>query len=113
MDKLIIRREEWLRGIGYDRSRLLEKDTGKRCCLGILGRELGYTDEELEDQTDPTYVAQINNKWPDWLLMNGKYNSLISRYLMQINDDEKLEESEREAEIEEIFRNNGIEVEFR
>ncbi len=122
--KLVIKRSEWARGSVKDTERvanlLYAKQDGTRCCLGFLGNACGYTDQELQGYGLPSDVvndAGLYNKWGRFLLHgcdenNRRTDSLIVDDLIEINDDTNITESEREADIAEIFAKHGVEVEF-
>lgn len=48
MQKVVVKRSEWLRGEGYERSMLYRPEDGKRCCIGFACNQLlGLTDEQI------------------------------------------------------------------
>jgi len=110
--KLIIDRNEWLRGEGPDESRLIRSLDGKKCCIGILGCALGLdkhclTDETVADRT-------VNLRWPPWCLDNIIFGSLKPDIweAYEINDNTEIPDGDREAKLTEIFSRHDIQVEF-
>lgn len=78
---LVLRNSEWGRGGGAGMGQLLHEN-GRRCCVGILGRELGVADEHLNvgpviHITD----TEARNKFPQQLL-----DSAVSGPLYEAND---------------------------
>ena len=95
----VIRRDEWLRGEGFNQSSLLRTRDGKRCCIGIYGRALGIPDEDMRDVP----AAPVNDpRWPQW----------IGDGIYEANDQIGLDEERREARITKIFGKHGDSVVF-
>lgn len=111
MEKLVIDRSRWLRGEGGDYSKLLRSGDNKMCCLGFYLRNLGYSDENIEDLCTPNSVLTATTV--SWLLKDGGvYNSDDSCELMKVNDTKAVTPQEREDRVKELFLKNGVEVTF-
>jgi hypothetical protein len=113
--KLTIDRKRWLRG---DRDSALLRPDGKMCCLGFLGLACGLTTADIYDIASPASVLN-REKFPEFLFKPDAqseaiymFNSGIAKQLMNINDLLELTDSEREAQLRDIFDLHGIEVEF-
>lgn len=113
---LVIKRSEWLRG--FD-SRLLEVDSGKKCCLGFYAIACGYSEKEISDYGSPSNLLEIDNVpnlFPEWLVPSreNRLNSSPAANLININDmnNDVLGDKERESIIKEIFSNHGVKVTF-
>lgn len=109
--KFTVFRDKWLRGI--PEGSCLLSDTGSRCCLGHLARDLGATDDFLIRYSAPASSARGGfSGWPQFLLTENGRNSEVAFQLMRVNDLGGLSESEREAELTELFAKAGIDVTF-
>ena len=113
--KVTIDRSKWLRGEGEDKSYLLRATDGKMCCLGFLGLACGLTEDEIRDCDTPLDTRKYY-KFPAGLLRQTEdgvwVNSIFSGLLMGFNDSEEYSEEEREAELTQLFKLIGIELEF-
>lgn len=131
--KLVIDRSIWLRGEGNEDSYLLRNTDNKMCCLGIYLEACGVSRERLGGIPTPSELANLDVEVPkeaEWLV-NKKPNPTPSQRwegtpwahrLMEENDDvlprnapkdiKKQNEHRREANIAQLFRANGVEVEF-
>lgn len=118
MQKLIIDRNEWLRGEGSDASYLLRATDGKMCCLGIYALSCGLTKDMIRSCRAPTSVSRsvlfdngptprslFEEKAP-WLFDDSEEVA----ELIDINDEGC--KSTREANLAAIFARHGVEVEF-
>jgi hypothetical protein len=113
--KLVIDRNTWLRGEGCDDSFLLRPSDNKMCCLGFLSETCQVPLEAIESQQAPSDVPKIYRSFlPKFLFREDDENDLsgICLELMEANDDEYFGPKEREAQITQLFAENGIEVEF-
>jgi hypothetical protein len=124
MQKLIIKRSEWLRGEGSDCSYLYRSSDGKRCCLGFLGNQVcGLTDDEMAGNAMPSCLPRAS--WLPQMLKreerrNGDghflYDAIIdapiTTSLAHINDSQMVSEEKREKEVSQLMRELDIEVEF-
>lgn len=112
MQKLTIKRSEWLRGEGGTESYLLRKADNKKCCLGFLALSCGFNEAQILDISSP---EDTENKllWPKSILREElDKDSDITFTLVKLNDNENLLESERELRLKEEFANIDIDVEF-
>ena len=122
MRKLVIDRTIWYRGQSSIGSRLLipqdGDDPGKRCCLGIYGKEIGVPDDLLEDQTCFGNFGRYEDipEEAHWLVTTvaefGLTNSGDAQELMMINDEETMDEDDRELAITKYFKRHDVEVTF-
>jgi len=137
--KLIIDRKKWARGNlhgetinvhkdGVNKNLMLNQD-GTMCCLGILGKAVGYTDEELLGACYPPTVAigAEKNLFPQALVISssdgyfrdapadrddtGNKRTLVDK-LIGANDADECPPDEREARIIELMAQADVEVEF-
>ena len=112
--KVTIDRSKWLRG-EENKSYLLRATDGKMCCLGFLGLACGLTEDEIRDCIAPAKTRKYY-KFPAELLRQTEdglwVDSIFSDLLMDINDREGYSEEEREAELTQLFKLIGIELEF-
>lgn len=114
--KFTIKRSEWLRGEGPEKSFLLREDDGKKCCLGFFGLVCGYNSKDLTAQSEPfdllsvEVLAKKDPLWPEWMF--GKNDPFIVFRLMEINDNPSLPAESRELQLTEIFAQQGVTVEF-
>lgn len=112
--KVTIDRSKWLRGEGAAKSHLLRPTDGKMCCLGFLSLACGLTEDEIRGCDTPVDTRKYD-KFPAELLRQTEYgwvDTLFSDRLMEINDREGYPEEEREAELTQLFKSIGIELEF-
>jgi hypothetical protein len=104
--KTVVKRSEWLRGNGGGR---LLNDEGMKCCLGFRCEQAGIPLDNLRGKQLP-YEVKGKSKLPWWLRsvnLEGKASQAAIA-----NDAHSLTDEEREAEITEIFKNQGEEIEF-
>lgn len=113
--KLIIDRATWLRGEGYEDSKLYRPSDGKMCCLGFYSLACGLQQNDITELECPGSATdpKINKKWPKWLtkLENSQTKECID--LMEHNDNENISDKERENKIKTIFARHGVKVEFK
>jgi len=100
-------RRTWFRGQGGACSRLVTV-TGKRCCLGFLGRACGIS---LKRMTDIASPAAIPGDWPDAVL-EGKEVSHACAGIINTNDAKDLTDKDREEELRRRFADIGLTVRF-
>lgn len=105
---LVIDRERWIRGYST-MPLLLRKDDGKMCCLGFLAKACGADDLQIQGITSPQHTKFI--EWPTEILIDGS-NSLLTQFLMAINDDVSLLENDRESKIVDLMTKIGVTVTF-
>ena len=112
MSTFTVKRSEWFRGKGSVESKLLRED-GKRCCIGFVGQQCGFTDEQLRNVSSVSWTlfnADVRKEqWPSW--MSERYGGDIQA-AYGTNDDEKLTDEERETKLKEIFARNSDEIVF-
>jgi hypothetical protein len=124
IEKLVIDRATWrvggfkgARNIRYGNTELLNKE-GMKCCLGFLATECGYTDKEIYGVVSPWEL-----KTHDLGDKEGYFDKLVSKdhedfhtdfgaHAIQLNDHSSLSDEERERDLKELFKKNGIDVEF-
>lgn len=92
MKKIVIPRNRWARGRGLA-SYMLHPTNGSQCCLGHLMSQLGWPDDELRGRSIPKDVEDLSN------LSNPLTGSTWACTAMDINDDGKISDAEREAEL--------------
>ena len=126
--KFTVQRKTWYRGKGADESRLCTLD-GEKCCLGFLARALGYRHDRILNRGTPDDVFKNGddgtktriNKWPAslveaMLMENGKTdytNTELCSRLMNLNDDTSITEEYREKRLTVVFKEAGIQVQFK
>ena len=103
--KFTVKRSNWFRGEGSERSRLLRGD-GKMCCLGFLALSCGFTEEEILQKPTPMQIQLISARSSIEFPLIG-----YSR-LMRINDAEGHSEGLREELLKKEFEFHSVEVEF-
>jgi hypothetical protein len=120
MEKLVIDRSRWLRGMGFGTllaSAEFKKShsnvdikVGDMCCLGFYCKQRGIPEVDLLDRGMPRSLesSELTNSLPSWLLQKG----FTSSRLAEANDIQRYTASEREAEIKWLFAQEGVEVEF-
>lgn len=107
MKKLIIRNSEWYRGKGGAGSSLSVDN--KHCCLGILARDLGISEEEMYGCAYPNHLERE-------ILKEYEYPEEIldeQRIIGGINDDIKTTSEGKIRLLKPYFEKAGIEIEFR
>src|SRR5271166_1340196 len=85
--ELIIERDKWLRGEGYERSFLLREEDGKMCCLGFFCLQTGASQEDINQYQTPIDIKK--EKRADWLIQSDA-QFIVSEAcssLMEINDE--------------------------
>lgn len=120
---LVIKSSEWHRGqlylenedgipSGSGISRLLMpgyyddgRSAGKRCCLGILARDLGARDEDLLDVAYPRH-KRTACAWPDAVLW-------LEEAIGLINDDGRISDADRLARLGRLFAEFGYQIDYR
>jgi hypothetical protein len=108
--KFIVDRKTWYRGKGIKDSRLLRED-GKMCCIGFVGKQCGVPDTDLLGIGNVTVGLQGHGLFPAWV--RNTLTSISIRNAYSTNDSEDLTDSEREAQLKEIFLREGDEIEFQ
>jgi hypothetical protein len=113
--KLIIDRNKWLRGEGFEASKLLRPADGKMCCLGMLALQSGATEDQISGRASPRKASEV--AWPKGLTtqdrdVDGLGLTDTCNLLMEINDQYGITNDQREQDLVEIFQSIDIEVEF-
>ena len=114
---LTIERNKWARG-GMNGQSALLNNRGNMCCLGFYCAALGFSLTEIDDLGMPAELANNHesSKGFEWLVGRGNNDSYrdseIGENLAHINDRSSLTESEREATIIELFKDNYVKVTF-
>jgi hypothetical protein len=112
--KFIVDRKTWFRGQGPRDSRLL-KEGGERCCIGFVGQQCGIKNEDLMGEHVVHQVPE-RHKFPRWMTivvhvgLQLEDSDIYQAY--KTNDNLKITDVEREAQLKDIFRRNGDEIEF-
>jgi hypothetical protein len=134
MQKLIINRNEWLRGEGGSRSKLHRVEDKQNCCIGICLRDL-YSFSEYEMSDIPSVADIVIDKGdkviprlPSWMLPEGmdikgieaiekmgltveNIDSILEDFYA-VNDYEEFGD-DRERQLKKLFKDVAdIEVEF-
>ena len=115
--RFVINRNVWLRG-DANRSRLLDPESRKQCCVGIYLSACGLTDDALEEYAQAEDVTE--DGVPDWLFRGedpaddgpARRPSPVASILYSVNDDSALSEEMRESRVAHHFASQGITVEF-
>ena len=119
-------RHTWLRG-GVDGNgnevdpSLL--DNGQRCCLGFLGLACGLAYDLGPYRRDPDKYLQSagepedckNIAWPASILSYDEghgTNTGLTQRIIEVNDNRRLSETAREAELTGLFAQGGLTVRF-
>ena len=117
--KLEIDRSKWLRGEGGVNSKLLRYSDGKMCCLGFLALECGFEDDEIRNRSNPSELnCSPGQAGFGWLVKEiyvgprGWDTSRAGEEAIDINDNEKLTQDQRERMLADLFEDNGIELSF-
>jgi len=107
-----INRADWMRGQGDSTGKLYVPEYGEMCCLGFFCKALGIPKAEMEDLAIPSELYHLN-KIPKWLLYDEDLSTQDDLgKLLDLNDSDIIEDSERELKIKEIFKKRGIKVKF-
>lgn len=104
--KLVIYRDNWS-AYKYRVTCLKDRLDRTYCCLGFLGKALGYSDEQLEGQGIPDGVP--TNKrivWP-----GGARNETYTR-LIGVNDAVGIPIVDKEVRIAALMNTIGVDVTF-
>ena len=118
MEKLVIDRLKWLRGSRHGISRLHRYD-GLMCCLGFECLRRGAEIDDIRDMASPAALA----KWSpslaaslvgDLIVEEGKRwgNTQECIEAMEVNDETKISDQQRESILVNIFAAWGVELTF-
>lgn len=104
-------RATWLRG-GVN-SYLLDRDTGRMCCLGHYARAAGATESDIRQHATPYRACRYGSVVLDPLVdLDGPTNSALAHEAMGFNDDSTIDDDVREARLIALFAEHGIEMRF-
>ena len=104
MTKITIDRQRWLRGEGYELSRLLRSSDKKMCCFGFLCKQAGLEDKQILDKDTLHSVFMGPNSF------NNEEQWVRNAYA--INDSTTISDEQRELILTGMFKANGFELEF-
>ena len=113
--KLEINRRKWRRGSG-DSALLMPKEAdefaGQMCCLGFLARAVGHTRKEIYDYSKPSEIDAPKDFIVDNLLYKNRKDNNLCGKLMQVNDNDKIDDTKRESLLTKLFKKIGVNVVF-
>ena len=123
--KFTVDRAKWRCGNHGDKKRgkgptELLNDGGYRCCLGFVSSQCGIADEHMVYVGEPCSLPVRIAKSLDDILVRiagddddeTVFNSSLSRDAMDINDNAKIGQDERESRLTKLFAKHGHELEF-
>ena len=106
-----INRSEWMNAYTNEKtgtdSKLLDKDSGRMCCLGFYAKACGVPESKIINQQSPRDIKQSALPW----LMRGGLETQLCDGLMETNDGLE-DHKKREKEIKEQFELIGVKVKF-
>lgn len=102
-NKFTIDRNIWLRGNPLNSVLLMDSDKELRCCVGIYCKILGIEDHLIRG-IGFIELTPLCNKFP--------LPSDVLHELYRVNDCDKIDEITREKKIKNIFKTQGIKVNF-
>lgn len=111
---VIIDRTKWIRGSKHDEfgSTCLLNNMGNMCCLGFLGKAIGYTDGQLYDVNCPNDFVKkhpdLRNNWPNY---TEEHDNTYQK-LIKANDRPLYSGREREEKITTLGKNIGVNFVF-
>lgn len=103
MKELVIDRGKWLCKKSHGEARLLNEESGRMCCLGFAGKELGV-ELSAEMPSGPGWGVPFVN----WGLASS-----FSETAATINDNHKISTEKKEARLKKLFKTVGIKLRFR
>ena len=112
--KLEINRRKWKRGPG-DSALLMPKGSefaGQMCCLGFLARAVGHTRKEIYSYFKPSELDAPKGFIVDNLSGKDGYDNKLCNKLMEVNDDNKIDDTKREGLLTKLFKKIGVNVVF-
>ena len=122
--KLTIRSSEWGRGkkpghFTDSLSCLEDPKTGRKCCLGILGKQLGArlirSDGDtvvLPSRLDAEEWEKFSMAGLGWLGQPWRGGQRNQTVIADINDDSTISDEKRLRQLREEFGKHGIEIEY-
>lgn len=116
--KVTVDRSRWFRGQGGEKSRLLMA-SGKMCCLGFACIAAGHTSDEIMEVATPNGlerellpgVEQYRKALSGDMGIVEAIDNPIHRAI-NVNDDVRIIDQERESQLQEILAQVGIDMEF-
>lgn len=113
MATFTVKRSEWYRGKGSERSRLLRKD-GLKCCIGFVGQQCGIDNSKLSNKITVQSVIhrfpETASQWPEWMQLQPALDCARKAYT--INDNSHLSDTMRELCLKELFKEHRDEIVF-
>lgn len=111
--RVVIVRAKWQHGRDGDSALVCED--GKQCCLGFVGKAIGFTDEDMAGVAMPSDVGP--ERWPDGMVVKsvttyGWLDSEISNKLAAINDSSATSRDAKELALRKWGPDAGIEFIF-
>ncbi len=118
--KVVVERSKWLRGEGWEKSKLLRSKDGKMCCLGFACLAMGATTVQISDMNSPTMACNMGGvlELPMLTMVGADHPSrrLVNKApvdeAMMVNDERFTSESAREAKLTELLAQVDIDLEF-
>jgi|SRR5580698_3376967 hypothetical protein len=129
--EFVVKRKTWYRGKGSENSCLLN-DAGRMCCLGFYAEACGLDRKTIRDLSSPRDAVQITQQgettskdgdivcrksnvvWSTKLVSNVyMINIPTCNTMMEVNDNKKLSDEERETKLTALFKRLGIKVKFQ
>lgn len=122
--KFTVYRDSWYRGKGWYDTTLYGKYAGSNdracdqgCCLGHALDDLGIGTDITDGMGDVEEVNSHLNIAHDTNLKDSMpaFAALLraEKRAIEVNDDEKTSDEEKEERLRKIFKNEDIEVEFK
>lgn len=115
---VVVKRSEWLRGVGHIESYLLRGQDNKRCCIGFACSTAGCADDVLLDRMRAGEVRQQEDRVSlvaAGLLRRYPSGSHHDEHLSELyatNDDLNISEAQREEQLINLGLPLAIEFEF-
>lgn len=115
--------ECWYRGNGSEGSRLLRPD-GQMCCLGFEALSRGCTEEEIYEESFPSYIGESiwdtvlldRSRLPEDLqefLNLGHVPDALEQAIGQVNDSPTIDEESRFAWLKLLFKQVDIDLRLK
>ena len=114
----VIDRSKWVCGGPENQEKMghvrMLNDKGRMCCLGQIAKLSGVGNQYLKHKQEPADVESGNI--PDWMVTPEDANrntSLFAREAMRINDTDKINQTQRELQLKQLFKSAGISIQFK
>lgn len=105
--EFVIDRSEW--ACGQESWGSLADSHGTYCCLGLLGKACGVSDQDMRNFGYPaTDENPEHRKYP-----LGLNDPSITRPIAAVNDNPDIPQDKRERELKRMFADEGVKVTFR